>query len=78
MPNNTGQPGTDDIDALTYEDAVEQLEAIIARVESGEVGIEESIRLYERGTHLLRRCRAVLDQAEQRIEQLGETSDTKA
>ena len=78
MPKNTGQPDADDIDALTYEDAVEQLEAIIRRVESGEVGIEESIRLYERGTRLLRRCRSVLDRAEQRIEKLGEPGDSKA
>lgn len=58
------------VDDLTYESAVEELESIIERIESGRIGLEDSIRFYERGTRLLRRCRAILGQAEQRIEQL--------
>lgn len=55
---------------LTFEQAVERLEAIIRRIESGEIGLEQSIREYEHGVSLLRRCRAILEQAEQRVEEL--------
>ncbi|KAA0216335.1 MAG: exodeoxyribonuclease VII small subunit [Leptolyngbya sp. PLA3] len=57
-------------DALSYEEAVAELESIVERIESGEASLEESMKLYERGTKLLRRCRAVLDQAEQRLTEL--------
>lgn len=55
---------------LSYEQAVERLEAIIDRIESGQIGLEESIAQYERGMALVQRCRDVLDQAEHRIETL--------
>jgi exodeoxyribonuclease VII small subunit len=57
-------------DELSYEAAVEALEVLIERIESGEIGLEDSIAAYERGTALIKRCRAVLDRAEQRIESL--------
>ena len=79
MPKKAAQPAdgtpSDDTGTLSYEDAVDRLETIIERIESGEIGIEESIDLYEQGTRLLRRCRQILDQAEQRIEKLGEHAD---
>lgn len=62
-------PGTD-AENLTFEQAVERLEAIIGRIESGEVGLEQSIREYEHGVALLKRCRAILETAEQRVEEL--------
>lgn len=58
------------VDSLTYEEAVEALEAIIDRIESGAIGLEASIDAYERGAALVKRCRAVLDRAEQRIDEL--------
>ncbi|MFG0307306.1 MAG: exodeoxyribonuclease VII small subunit [Phycisphaerales bacterium JB040] len=72
---------------ITYEEAVRQLEEILNRIESGEIGLEESIGEYERGVGLIKRCRAILDRAEQRIEELdakrleatgggGESSET--
>jgi|SRR5690606_33939690 len=59
-----------DAENLTFERAVERLEAIIGRIESGEIGLEQSIREYEHGVALLKRCRAILEQAEQRVEEL--------
>ncbi|MBX3376765.1 MAG: exodeoxyribonuclease VII small subunit [Phycisphaeraceae bacterium] len=47
-----------------------QLEEIIERIESGEIGLEKSISEYERGVGLIRRCREVLERAEQRVEEL--------
>ena len=55
---------------IDFERAVEQVEAIIDRIESGEVGLEQSITEYERGVGLIRRCRQILDRAEQRVEEL--------
>jgi exodeoxyribonuclease VII small subunit len=49
---------------------VQQLEQIIERIESGQVGLEQSISEYERGVALIKRCRQVLDRAEQRVEEL--------
>ncbi|NBC11247.1 MAG: exodeoxyribonuclease VII small subunit [Planctomycetes bacterium] len=56
---------------LTFEQAVEQLERIIDAIESGEVGLEQSLEQYEQGVKLLNRCRTVLDRAEQKIEKLN-------
>jgi len=55
-----------------------QVEAIIERIEGGEIGLEESIASYERGVELLRRCRAALEQAEQRVEDLTERMHREA
>ena len=54
-----------------FEDAIEQLESIIEKVESGQIGLEESLLQYERGMKLIKQCRQILDAAEQRIEELG-------
>jgi exodeoxyribonuclease VII small subunit len=55
---------------LTYEQAVEELEAIIERIEQGQVGLEESLAQYRRGAALLKRCRMILDDATRQIEEL--------
>lgn len=56
---------------LRYEDLIEQLESIVNRIESGEVGLEESIKGYEEGIGLVKRARSILDRAEQRIVELN-------
>ena len=55
---------------LSYEQAVEELESLIDRIESGEAGLEDSLDQYERGVALLKRCRAIISKAEQRLEEL--------
>ena len=59
------------IAALGFEEAVEELEAIIQRMERGETGLEESLKEYARGDQLIRRCRQILDAAEERIEAIA-------
>ena len=61
--------------ALTFEQSVAQLEQIVAAIESGQIGLEESLAKYEQGMALVKRCRAILDSAEKRIEQLSETKE---
>lgn len=70
MAKSPKQPEAASIETLTFEQAVERLEAIITRMESGEIGLERSIAEYERGAALIKRCRAILDQAEQRVAEL--------
>lgn len=55
---------------LKFEEAMQRLDAIVQAMESGEIGIEESITKYEEATQLAARCRQILDQAEQRIQKI--------
>ncbi len=59
----------------TFEERLARLEEIVEQLESGEVGLDDSLRLYAEGTDLIRRCRADLQAAEQRIEQLTRTAE---
>ena len=64
-------------EALGFEEAMALVEAIVERIESGEVGLEESLAEYERGVALLRRCREVLERAEMRIRELSSDDGTE-
>jgi exodeoxyribonuclease VII small subunit len=55
---------------LKFEQAMERLDAIVEAMESGEIGIEESIAKYEEAMGLAAHCREILDQAEQRIKKI--------
>jgi len=54
-----------------YEELIEELETIVDHIESGEIGLEESIKGYEEGIGLIKRARTILDRAEQRIVELN-------
>ncbi|MCC6680909.1 MAG: exodeoxyribonuclease VII small subunit [Phycisphaeraceae bacterium] len=64
-----------DVGKLRFEEAIEQLEALIERIESGEIGLEESLQQYEVGAKLIQRCRTILDSAEKKIAELTEGED---
>ena len=59
----------------TFEDALAELEQILADIEGGQVGLEESLVKYERGTFLIQHCRGVLGSAERQIEMLNKNAD---
>ncbi len=59
-----------DINELSFETAFAELETIIARLESGELSLDESVALFERGRKLSEHCQALLDKAELRVSQL--------
>jgi exodeoxyribonuclease VII small subunit len=63
---------TDEIDikALSFEKALALLEEIVAKLESGRVDLEDSIKIYERGEALRKHCEAKLAEAEARIEKI--------
>jgi len=58
------------VDALSFEEALRELETIVARLEQGEVDLEDSIALYERGTALKAHCEKKLRSAESRLEKI--------
>lgn len=58
-----------------FEEALQELERIVAEIEKGEVGLEESLVRYERGCFLIRHCQGVLDGAEKQIEQITRAQD---
>ena len=59
-----------DIQKLSFERAIEELESIVKRLEEGKVPLEESVAIYERGEALKRRCEELLRQAEARVEKI--------
>ena len=61
---------TADIDALSFEDALKELERIVQTLESGQAPLEESISVYERGALLKAHCEKKLEAARLRVEKV--------
>lgn len=55
----------------TFEQKIEQVKRIIAKIEDGETSLEESIRLYEQGAALIKQCETLLSEAEMKITTLS-------
>jgi exodeoxyribonuclease VII small subunit len=60
-----------------FEAAIGELEAIVKKLEEGDLPLEKSLELYERGVQLSRFCHARLEEAERRIEVLDERGELK-
>ena len=56
-----------EVSSLSFEKAVEELEAIVSALERGDVALDRSIEIYERGEALKKHCEALLNAAENRI-----------
>ena len=63
---------------LSFEDALQRLEGIVSRLESGQAGLEESITLYEQGAQLKAHCEARLKAAQLRVEKIVVGPDQQA
>lgn len=59
---------------LDYEAAVSELESLVERLEKGDISLEESLKLYERGVLLTRDCQKALQAAEQKVQMLLQQS----
>jgi exodeoxyribonuclease VII small subunit len=59
-----------DVGSLSFEAALKQLEEIVTKLERGDVPLEESIAIYERGEALKKHCEALLARAEERVEKI--------
>ena len=67
-----------DVAALSFEKALEELETIVQKLEAGDVDLDQSIEIYERGTHLKAHCEAKLAAAQQKIEKISVSADGAA
>ena len=67
-----------DISQMTFEAALRSLEDIVRKLEGGEVPLDESIALYERGEALRQHCQARLDAAQAKIQQIVAGPDGSA
>lgn len=55
------------IEEMTFEQAISELERVVGQLERGDVALDDSIRLYERGALLKKRCEAKLKEAEEKV-----------
>lgn len=56
--------------SMNYEEAFQELRSVVQSIEAGTLPLDESLQAFERGTALLKRCRAVLDDAELKVREL--------
>lgn len=63
-------PAPSDNPVARFEQDMQELEAIVAQMEQGELRLEDSLKLFERGTALTRSCRQALDSAELKVRSL--------
>ncbi len=66
------------VDALSFEQAIAELEKVVGQLERGDVALDESIVLYERGAALRKRCQDKLKEAEEKVAKLTLDGDGNA
>jgi exodeoxyribonuclease VII small subunit len=64
-----------EIGGMSFEDALRALEEVVRKLEGGDVPLDDSISLYERGEQLRKHCQARLDAAQARIEKIVQKVD---
>jgi len=67
-----------DVKIKDFETAIAELEIIVKKLEDGDLTLEQSLELYERGVRLSRYCHGRLEEAERRVEVLGERGELHA
>jgi exodeoxyribonuclease VII small subunit len=72
MSEQVEAPQAADVDSLTFDEALVELQRTVAELEQGGLALERSIELYERGVALHERCAGLLGQAELRVQRLLE------
>jgi exodeoxyribonuclease VII small subunit len=77
MSASADNPDTASNTIRDFEAAIAELEAIVKKLEEGDLSLEQSLSLYERGVTLSKFCHARLEDAERRIEILSERGDLR-
>ncbi|MEO6968705.1 MAG: exodeoxyribonuclease VII small subunit [Rhodanobacteraceae bacterium] len=73
------QPAPDETPAIAqFEQSLDELEQLVAKMEGGELSLDESLRSFERGIALYRRCQTALEQAELRVKLLLDPADPES
>lgn len=62
---------------LKFEEAMQRLQEIVGKLESGEESLEDSMKLFQEGAKLSAQCYQMLDKAEQQVAQLTKISDSE-
>jgi len=75
-PASKAEARAETSEETSFEQALERLEAIVDRLEQGELPLEEALAVFEEGVALTRRCAGELDSAERRIEELVRDGET--
>ncbi|GFZ92694.1 exodeoxyribonuclease VII small subunit [Nesterenkonia alkaliphila] len=76
--NEFSEAQTDDIEQLSYEQARDELVAVVAKLEAGGAPLEESLALWQRGEALADRCERWLDGANARLEEVRASLESEA
>ena len=66
------------VENMTFEQAMAELEQVVGKLESGDVALDDSIALYERGAALKKRCETKLKEAEEKVAAITLDADGKA
>lgn len=59
---------------MTFEQCMTELGALVGKLESGELGLDESLKVYERAVAVRDRCRTILDEADRKVQQIMMTA----
>lgn len=70
-PKSKDKPDLPEVDQLSYEQALAELETIVASLEANKLPLDDTMSLFERGQQLIRHCVELLDKAELRLKQLS-------
>ena len=68
----------EDAEKLNFEQAIDELTALVEQIEQGQIPLQATIDKYERGMALIKRCRRILQDAEKRIEKIAEEGGKEA
>ncbi len=66
------------VEQMTFEDAIRELEQVVGKLERGDVALDDSIALYERGAALKKRCETKLSEAEEKVAKITVGPDGQA
>jgi exodeoxyribonuclease VII small subunit len=64
-----------DISKLSFEQAIKKLTDIVSKIEQGQISLEQSLAQYEQGMELIKHCRAILQKAEKKIEEISKEKE---
>ncbi|MGD2103809.1 MAG: exodeoxyribonuclease VII small subunit [Anaerolineae bacterium] len=67
---------TDELEGMTFEEAFAELEQMVSKLEGGQLALEDSLKLFERGRALAALCSQKLDEAELKLEQATSEGDS--
>jgi exodeoxyribonuclease VII small subunit len=67
-----------DVDKLSFEEAIRELTNIVSKIEQGQIPLQDSLEQYEKGMALIKQCRTILQKAEERIEKITKEEEKEA